>query len=86
MHQWGHVLDINSLRLHGSATFKKSAYLEDTHDVSLFVDSKVQGLQLEVSNYASRAIASVIQAFQIGMCFDQRSSSSTEGVSYNHIF
>lgn len=54
--------------------------MEDAHDVSLFVDAKMQGLQLEASKYASRAIASVIQAFQSGMSLYDPPRTSRERV------
>nr|CAB3258519.1 UPF0378 protein KIAA0100-like [Phallusia mammillata] len=60
IHEWGHVIVLENLRLHGSASFKQPITDEpsDVQEVALLIDAKISGLQLELSKFAAQALQS----------------------------
>ncbi|CAK8698010.1 unnamed protein product [Clavelina lepadiformis] len=64
VHQWGQAFNVESLSLHGSANIK-STFVDkpsDVQEISLLIDAKVTGLQLEASKCAAQAIVSFLHA------------------------
>ncbi|XP_078495659.1 bridge-like lipid transfer protein family member 2 [Ciona intestinalis] len=64
IHQWGRACNLDNLHLHGSATFKPTYSTDEEElvsEISLLLDVKVIGLQLELSKCAGQALASVLQ-------------------------
>ena len=60
IHLWGRVFNIENLGLYGSACIKAPHEPSGCQEISFLIDSKVAGVQLEVSACAAEALSSVL--------------------------
>lgn len=60
VHLWGRAFNVESMGLYGSVSIKTPINSEQAQEISVLVDAKFAGVQVEVSGCAAEALASIL--------------------------